>query len=238
MFSFRRKRQKFKNFQGWSRPMQPTQGVSYPRSGHGPIYNIAIRYFGEAFIYCDFNNKARCGCESVPCINPARTYSKNHDFNVYKSTGIAIIPSEHYLIQYRNPVRSIVSRFYLYRNRHPFSFRRASWEKFAFGSITYWNRFIDKWVLNFPSDADAPLYCSYESLIADPEVRVREILSFLSDGPLDEEAVSQVLKQRPISTRNNISQFKYYDTSFFSEIEALASNRLERLGLPSFMDEI
>lgn len=218
--------------------MKPTQGVSYPRSGHAPVYEIALRYFGEALVYCDTNNKKHCGCESVPCVNPGRTYSKNHDFGLRKSVGVPIIPSEHYLIQYRNPVRSIVSNFYLHRKNHPDKAERADWEAFAHICISYWNRFVDKWVLDFPSGADPPFYCKYEALIADPEVRVREILSFLSDGPLDDEVVTRTLKQLPISPRNNLPGFEFYDPIFFKELEDVAAGRLARLELPSFTEEI
>ena len=238
MRSFMRRRDNLEAGEGWSRKMQPTQGVSYPRSGHEAVYQIARRYFGDTFVYCDTNNKAECGCGSVPCINPGRTFSKNHDFGVYDSAGVPIIPSEHYFIQFRNPVRSIVSNYYLYRREHRFRFRRVDWQKFALRSITYWNRFIDKWVLNFPSDAQAPLYCSYEALIADPEARMREILLFLSNEPLDEEAVSRLLIEKPISPRNRITEFRFYDPVSLRELEDLASERLAKLGLPSFMEEI
>jgi len=218
--------------------MRPTQGVSYPRSGHGPIYHIARRYFGEAFVYCDTNNRMYCGCESVPCVNPARTFSKNHDFSVRRSPGVPIIPSEHYFIQYRNPVRSITSNFQLFLKDYPEKQEWRHWVEFAATGILYWNRFIDKWVLNFPADADLPFYCKYESLIADPETCVREVLAFLSDGPLDEEAVSRVLKEIPISPRNSLENFKFYDPAFLKELEDAASGRLAKLGLPSFTDEL
>ena len=218
--------------------MQPTQGVSYPRSGHAPVYAIARRYFGDAFVYCDTNNKNHCGCESVPCVNPDRTFAKNHDFGLRKGAGVPILSSEHYFIQYRSPVRSIVSNFYLHLRNHPEKKERTDWEKFARKGVSYWNRFIDKWVLDFPSTADAPLYCTYEALIADPEARVREILSFLSDGPLDDEALTRILEELPIAPRDNLAVFQFYDPTFFRELEDAASERLARLELPSFTDEI
>ena len=123
--------------QGYSRKMWPAQGVSYPRSGHGAVYRIARRYFGEAFIYCDTNNKKICGCESVPCINPERTFAKNHDFGLQNSDGVPIIPSERYLIQFRSPVRSIVSNYYLFRYRKLSRHRKSEWREFALRSIAY-----------------------------------------------------------------------------------------------------
>jgi len=219
---------------GYSRRIQPTQGVSYPRSGHGMIYLIARRYFGEAFIYCDTNNEDQCGCESVPCINPERTFSKNHDFGLKRSVGVPIIPTERYFIQFRNPVRSIASNYYIYRRTSLMMRKRTEWQQFAIRSINYWNRFVDKWVLNFPTDAEPPFYCSYESLLSDPDVRIREVLSYLSVDPLDDEAISQILTILPIATRKKLSDFRFYDEGFLREIETRAGGRMARLGLPSF----
>ena len=217
--------------------MRPTQGVSFPRSGHAPVQQIAKRYFGDSFVYCDANNAKHCGCKAVPCVNPDRTFAKNHDFSVRTSPGVPIISSEHYFIQYRNPVRSIVSNFYLYRSNHPDENKRADWEKFAHRDVFYWNRFIDKWVLDFPADAEAPLYCTYEALIADPDARVREILRFFSDGPLDDQAATRIIEKMPISPRNRLAEFEFYDPVFFRELEGVASERLAELDLPSFAEE-
>jgi len=231
---FLRRKKKFWQPRGYARKIRPTQGVSYPRSGHALVYQIAIRYFGEAFIYCDANNTNHCGCESVPCINPARTFAKNHDFSLKHSGGMPVIPSERYFIQFRSPVRSIASNYYLFR-RNKFSRRKKSeWQKFALDSIEYWNRFVDKWVLNFPGDANPPFYCSYESLLSDPDVRMREVLSFLSEDPLEDDAITGILREIPIVDRSSIKGFRYYDEGFFREIEARTSGRLARLELPSF----
>ena len=72
----------------------------------------------------------------------------------------------------------------------------------------------------------------------DPEARVREILSFLSDGPLDDEAVTRTLEKLPISPRDNLAEFEFYDPIFFRELEDAASGRLARLELPSFTEEL
>ena len=236
--------------------MRATQGVSFPRSGHAAIYHIARLYFGDAFIYCDVNNTRFCGCGSVPCINPNRTFAKNHDFglrkppsprkilnlrqflSLHKFRGVPIIPTEHYFIQYRSPVPAITSNFKVYLKKNPRENHRAGWEKFAFRDVNYWNRFIDKWVLDFPPDANPPLYCTYESLLANPQARVREILTFLSNAPLDDNRVEQIMQQIPIVPRNSISEFDFYDSVFFKELEDIASQRLAKLGLPSFKERI
>jgi hypothetical protein len=218
--------------------MQPTQGVSFPRSGHAAIFLIARQYFGDAFIYCDTNSAEFCGCDAVPCVNPARTFAKNHDFGLRRFRGVRILKSEHYFIQYRSPVRSIVSNFYLHKKNFPDRGDRKGWMRFARKEVGFWNRFVDKWVLNFPSDAAAPLYCTYEALIEEPEIRVREILSFLSNGPLDDEAVGRAVEAFPIAARDNLADFEFFDTAFFRELEDKASDRLARLGLPSYADEL
>ncbi len=219
--------------------MRPTQGVSFPRSGHEAVFHIAKNYFGDSFIYCDaFGGKKLCGCKKVPCINPARTFAKNHDFSLKKSPGVPIIPFEHYFIQYRSPVRTFVSNYYLHLMNHPDKCERADWESFAFRQVFYWNRFIDKWVLNFPENAARPLYCTYESLLAEPEARIKEILTFMSDEPLDEEAAMRILKKLPIKPRNNLTAFKFYDPVFFKDVQDAVFERLALLSLPSFEDEL
>jgi hypothetical protein len=107
---------------------------------------------------------------------------------------------------------------------------------FARRDMEYWIRFVDKWVLNFPSEANPPLYCSYESLLADPQGRVREILTFFSEDALDEDRVKTLLQNKPIVERKSLSEFKYSDPVFFKELEESASGRLEKLNLPSVQE--
>jgi len=219
--------------------MRPSQGMSIPRSGHGVVQRVAKRYFGDTFVYCaaGSNKQEHCGCDAVPCINPARTFAKNHDFGLQTSSGVPILPSERYFIQYRSPVRSIVSNYHLYKKNHRDECARADWESFALREVFYWNRFVDKWVLGFPEEAASPLYCSYESLLSAPEARMREILAFMSDAPLDDEAVTRAFERRPIAPRDRLAQFEYYDPAFFRMLEDAASERLAALDLPSFEEE-
>lgn len=238
--------------------MRPTQGISYPRSGHSAVYHIAKHYFGDSLVYC---SRHQCGCATVPCANPARTFAKNHDLDLRTSSGIPpakrywtfaknhdvdlptssgipILPAERYFIQYRSPARSIVSNFQLYCAHHPDRCDRKHWEDFAYRQIQFWNRFIDKWVLNFPADHQAPLYLTYEALMRSPEASVRDVLAFLSDGPLDDQAVARAIEAEPIALRDRLADFEFYDPALFRKLEAAAADRLARLDLPSFTDEL
>jgi len=216
--------------------MQATQGVSFPRSGHAVAFHLAKRYFGDALIYCDTNNTRFCGCEAVPCINPARTFAKNHDFGLRRSPGVPILAGERYLVQYRNPVHSICSNFSLYLNKHPEEDTLAGWQKFAYRDIYYWNHFIDKWVIDFPVQGNQPLNCIYEELIANPRETSRDILAYMSAGPIDEARFEHVMKGLNISARNALEDFKYFDRGFFRELEEAASQRLAQLELPAWDD--
>ena len=216
--------------------MEPTQGFSFPRSGHAVAFHLAKRYFGDALIYCDTNNTRFCGCGSVPCINPARTFAKNHDFGLRRSPGVPILAQERYLVQYRNPVHSICSNFFLYLKKHPEEDSLAGWQKFAYRDIYYWNHFIDKWVIDFPVQGNQPLNCIYEELIAKPRETSRVILDYMSAEPLDEALFEHVMKGLNISARNALEEFKYFDRGFFRELEEAAAQRLAQLALPAWDD--
>ena len=86
-----------------------TEGISYPRSGHGALRKVLHLYFGTQFVYCADLGEENCGCGNIPCTNAHVLFSKNHDFNLVNGEGCDIIPQQQYIVQYRNPVRSIVS---------------------------------------------------------------------------------------------------------------------------------
>jgi hypothetical protein len=213
-----------------------TQGVSFPRSGHAIAYHLGRRYFGDAFVYCDANGTRFCGCGQVPCSNPARVFAKNHDFGLRRSPGVPVLENERYLVQYRNPVHSICSHYQLYLRNHPDEHTVPGWRKFALRDIFYWNHFIDKWVLDYPGTAIAPLYCVYEELMSRPRDVAREILSFMSALPLEESRFEQVLASLEIVPRNSLEEFQFYDPGFFDELERRAEQRLAGLQLPAWRD--
>ena len=173
--------------------MRKTQGVSIPRSGHAVAFQLGMRYFGEEMIYCDPEGTQFCSCRSVPCINQERNFAKNHDFALRNSTGWAMLKDENYLIQYRNPVHSICSNYQLYLKKNPQEPSKKGWHKFAYREIYYWNHFVDKWVIDYPEDASPPLYITYEELLGSPLAKARQIIEFMSDGPVEEELFDNVM---------------------------------------------
>ncbi|MCP4194844.1 MAG: sulfotransferase domain-containing protein [Planctomycetaceae bacterium] len=212
--------------------MKRVQGVSYPRSGHAIVYNFAREYFGKAFVYCDAKNSQWCGCDQVPCVNPACTFAKNHDFELRYSPGIPLRRDERYLIQYRTPVHSICSNFHLYARNHPDQQSLQGWRKFAYREIHIWNHFVDKWVLDFPEQMRAPLYCTYDQLIENPHESLRQIAQLMSVGSIDEERCDRIVDSLVVESRNSIDSFGYYDPGFFRELEQAATQRLDLLELP------
>ena len=99
------------------------QGVSFPRSGHHLLVNFLQRYFGGRFAYCEYYNH----CQQQPCANPANNLQKSHDFGLE-------LPADgagDYLLQYRHPLYSITSNYFLHlrsleRRGRSFENRRLS----------------------------------------------------------------------------------------------------------------
>jgi len=141
-------------------------------------------------------------------------------------------------VQYRNPIRSIVSDYHVYRAKRPGHSTLEHWKKYAYRLIRYWNRFIDECVLDFPANRGPVLYCTYEELLADPESRVRDVLSSASPDPIDQGAMASAITRVDIKRRDSLATFEFYDAGFLEEIEATAEERLRRLNLPSFRNGV
>lgn len=215
-----------------------TESISYPRSGHGALYHVLRRYFGSQFNYCAPMQTNNCGCESVPCPNPATNFSKNHDFGAYKDDGIVVRPDQRYLIQFRNPVRSIVSNHYLYLAENPEKDSREQWYRFAHKGIVYWNKLIDKWVLEIQHDPDMLMVCPYEELVLHPMATVSQVIAFMTGEEVKKRRLRQVISEVNIRPRNRYVDFPFFDEGFFRSIEELAGPRLEILGIPSFEESV
>jgi hypothetical protein len=222
--------------------MRQVMGVSFPRSGHNIIHHIFYNYYGDRFIYCDaFNNDgAHCGCRNIPCINPANTFSKNHDFGLKSGKGIPVIDTASYLVQYRTPVRSIASNFKLYQRGRQFRFNlpvlggQGMWRRFADRQIKLWKSFVNKWAIGLQDSQIDHLDCSYQDLLDFPLETARKAIDFTSLQPVNEARLEAVLNQIAPRPLGRLKDFPFVDHGHFSELESRVQVEMELLKLPSW----
>lgn len=222
--------------------MLKTQGISYPRSGHGALYHVLRRYFRGELVYCDpevprghtDSSGSLCGCGQVPCENPQNNYAKSHDFGLLRGgQGLPVRPEVRYLVQYRSPVRAIVSNFGLHLRANPDDDNVDAWRAYAIEHMNYWVAFIDKWVLTRPAGTwcDIP----YVKLIGDAPNTVRKAIEFVAGGTADPARLDDALQFVKLEARDRFASFQYPDEGFYKELEAMAGDRLRRLDLPAYV---
>jgi hypothetical protein len=193
-----------------------TQGISFPRSGHAVVWHALHHYF----------NKPMNTYGSV-LETPDYIWAKQHDFQ-------GDFPKIHWLphvIQYRNPVRSIVSNYHLHAN-HTKQDNAEHWQRFVDNQIKGWRRFADKWLIN--NNIHKHLLVPYEQLVAHPLETLRQIFAFVTDEPIDDSRI-RILGIQP---RNSLDNFKYYDEGVFSRIESELHVEMTILSLPSYRHSI
>lgn len=191
------------------------QGVSFPRSGHEIVWHALRKYFQRPM--CDYGSVLD---------RPEYIWARNHDFDgdFPKVYGLR------HVIQYRSPVRSITSNYRLYaRNTRQDS--EEHWRRFMQRQIVAWRRFARKWLID--NGLEQCLLLPYEQLVCRPHETLVEVISFMSDEPVDEERVDS----QGIEPRNSLDRFSYYDEQVFAHIEEQLVDEIAALNLPSFADE-
>jgi hypothetical protein len=220
--------------------------VSYPRSGHHLTVRVLKQYFKDSFKYCQYYNKSceEC-CQSFPCTDASVAMTKNHDMDLNRrmSTGIPQVPGVPYLILIRNFLEAAVSDFNLYLRQNEDSLE--AWESFADRKLTFYQRFLHKWVLG-RNDLEK-LIVQYENLTMQPLEVFGQIISYFHPAePLDEPRLQQiisdavledvkptgieVIRQYGVHNRRRLEDFKYYDPRYFARLEARLSHELTQLG--------
>jgi hypothetical protein len=175
--------------------VKPVIFVSYPRSGHHWLIQLATEYcsllygaepsvipgprvkpgvFVRAgdFSYCEYYHH----CVQVPCTLGALV-QKNHDFDL-------TLPREErfrYVALARDPARSIVSY-------HEFTGRAKPWPSFARRKAKYWRGFVEKWMLD---EHEETLPLMYEQLLYEPAVTLSTFLQFCGI-PVDGNVLGRV----------------------------------------------
>lgn len=183
-----------------------TQCVSYPRSGRGLMLRIIKNYFMIGYNY-----------EIIKCLPGRKTglineegvnFASNHDFH----NSVPKKQNWNYLIQYRNPIRSIVS----YTKKAGFNKEFKKFFNHNLG-IKHWTKLINRWVINPPPNA---LLIDYEDLILDNENTIKKTVEFISNQKFDVEIYKESVKEINIKPRNFLENFadsNNYD--YFDKIE-------------------
>jgi hypothetical protein len=204
------------------------QGVSYPRSGHHLLVNVLKAYFGPEFNYC---SDTELNCNSLPCRNSqGANLRKNHDHELTFSTSL---PDTDYLIQFRRPLYSIVSNFYLAVRSNPVSVKdsQEGWQSFAAHEVERWNRWMRKWVLDNPNPRR--LTVIYESVMENPLEELLRIVRFFStEHTPDRARLAQIIRRLDVRPRRKLTQFPYYEPGFFGDLEQQLADVAEAAGLP------
>jgi hypothetical protein len=197
--------------------------VSYPRSGHHWLVELATEYSsllygvepdvmrkrektafvraGE-FSYCEYYRH----CGEVPCRDGALV-QKNHDLDL----GLPLDAAFRYVALARDPVPSIVSYYKLTRAAKP-------WPAFASRKAKYWCDFVDKWMLTERSNV---LRLTYEGILADPAAALSSFLGFCGI-PVRADIISRMEMTRlPRPTLDSALDY--------STIRAMTDTRYRRL---------
>ena len=72
----------------------------------------------------------------------------------------------------------------------------------------------------------------------DPIGTVTGVVEFVTDEPVDGEALRREISQIRFRPLNRLAEFRHFDTGFFREIEAIAGERMTTLAIPSFEDGV
>lgn len=210
------------------RRLRYVANVSWPRSGHHLLINLLNIYFGDRFGYCEFYSAQKEGvcCGSFPCTRAGEiTMSKNHDFD-----GKSVLPEGVSLVvQYREPVASIVSDYDLYLSAGREDTREA-FVDFATKRMKAYVTFYDRWISpGIPNR----VRIDYAELTSKPAEALARVIALFTDEPVDaarlNHAISNVdivhftqgrLKAvgRGVSATRDVTFFRYFDWELFQRL--------------------
>lgn len=210
---------------GW-RLRTGVQGVSIPRCGHHMLVNLLKSHFGSTFQYCGYYDL----CGQRPCADAVTHLQKNHDH----SLDLPADEDRDYLIQYRHPLHAIVSQYEHGLRHGRWSADQESlqhWQAFAVEALELWQAWIHKWVLD--NDNPKALKVSYEQILADPTSALTRIVKFFApEDPVDAVHLRRVIRQRRLTPRRRLEDFRYFQRDFFCDLEVKAAPALSALTLP------
>ncbi|MCH6257594.1 hypothetical protein MLD52_13620 [Puniceicoccaceae bacterium K14] len=196
--------------------------VTIPRSGHHLLEKWMDVYFDGQLSHVGHSRYERLK-------NPIRKLKNhhlvlNHDFGLRKpwpESWYYAFPKRtdlRYLIQFRNPLLSTISDYYLYAERTlQRSPNQKDWESFGLKAILYRKKFIEKWLFNplLPHQKNL----SFETVALDPAGNLFDILHFAFPSiEIDKEKVEQTVRDFPFRPFRKLRDFEFYDSVYFRKL--------------------
>lgn len=168
-----------------------TECICYPRSGHHLLTNILHEYFDVSFVYCEQYKEGHKRIDKDENTN----YQKNHDFDL----DTEIKDDRQYLIQVRNPLHSLPSRWAMEVRGANITDTEENYRLYMKAWSHYWAGFMAKWVL---SPVDNRLVVRYEDLMLNPVEVVVNVIQFLThEANVNENDVRAAIQKFPPEQR-------------------------------------
>lgn len=168
-----------------------TESICYPRSGHQALLDVLRDYFGPSLNYCELYQNPEGQIDRHPFTN----YQKNHDFD----SETRVRADRNYLVQVRNPLDAMGSRWELELRAGTLQDTDAEYGRVMAEWAGYWSRFVSKWLF---SPVPHRLIVGYEDLLMSPHDVVGNVIQFLTGSPhIDTVKLTASLDRYPIRCR-------------------------------------
>lgn len=206
--------------------------ISYPRSGHHILMACLKDYFGDRMHYCEYYTH----CQTTPCPEGGSEINiqKSHDNQLDE----IISPTKRYILQYRNPIKSLVSQCY---NHEKYVWNKEStfeeWETFSNYKMELWEGFMKKWAQG--NKEYNLLHLLYEDFLTDPKNFLEKTIKYINPTEvLDSSKLDKILKERKIEPKRNIEDFHHYNKEHFDFLEGKVEYILKQFKIPRYNGEI
>lgn len=149
-----------------------TESICYPRSGHQMLLDILQEYFGKRLVYCEIYKDG----EHAIDVDEHTNYQKNHDFDL----NTFIKGDRKYLVQVRDPLDSLASRWEMQTREGSVTDGEEDWRRSMKEWAIFWSGFVNKWVF---SPVPNRLIVRYEDLLNNPMDTAANAIQFIEGRP-------------------------------------------------------
>lgn len=200
-------------------------GASYPRSGKLLLTKALISHA---------KNKVIDEVSEEFYLWERAQFPKEHDY----SREVVFHEGSKYIVQIRNPIRSLVSNFLVSQGQLKLGQKVDStmvellrWVEESEAGASQWKFFFDKWVIKENSNT---YLLKYEDLILDFERAICPVLDFVGIVPNN-----RIIKEMSflVVPRQSLEKIEWIDLEPLKEIEEQFLTRMEHVDIPRFDDE-